>query len=352
MPSRLTFIDVAKGLSIFLVVLAHAVLPYETLDNGFYAFVEAGALYRIPLFFLLSGIFFCYMPAPQDFISKRANALLIPYFVALILLCCAYLAFSDKTFLHRFVHGLYGTGQTLDWEPMWFLPHLFVLHSFAYLLFRYTLLGNLPKPQQLLTISLLLCLGVAGIDLFWKKIFVLFGMQIYIPGLPYSVDVLLISNFYFMLGFILNNQLKTFIPNKIAVLFCLVIFCAIYTQTSAFINLNSRLYQAPLFAFIGSLTGIYLMLTVAFYLDKKASLRHVPIMLGKASLYILLFHWMVVKGALYYLSPYATSNAAKMGLALASVVVSILFSLSIKILTNKVTALMGKLKAHYRTQGI
>jgi uncharacterized membrane protein YcfT len=60
MPARVEWVDYAKGLSIFLVVMMHATLGVESAtghDTSLHALVEWARPFRMPAFFLVSGLF-------------------------------------------------------------------------------------------------------------------------------------------------------------------------------------------------------------------------------------------------------------------------------------------------------
>ena len=72
MPQRIVHIDIAKGIGILLVVLAHnglqAYAPF--LHQFIYAF-------HMPLFFFLSGMFFKPEVGFLELLKKRFNSLLL-----------------------------------------------------------------------------------------------------------------------------------------------------------------------------------------------------------------------------------------------------------------------------------
>ena len=78
MNKRIGFIDIAKGIGILLVVLAHndleAYAPF--LHKVIYSF-------HMPLFFFLSGMFFRPETPFWQLIRKRFDSLLKPYFFTL-----------------------------------------------------------------------------------------------------------------------------------------------------------------------------------------------------------------------------------------------------------------------------
>ncbi len=78
MKDRYLHIDIAKGISICLVAMFHS-----QLGNYYPSIIDPMGLFRMPLFFLLSGIFFSWNPEPHYFFTKKFDSLLKPYFVVL-----------------------------------------------------------------------------------------------------------------------------------------------------------------------------------------------------------------------------------------------------------------------------
>lgn len=118
--NRIAYIDIAKALGIFLVILGHTVSSNTLYKEILYAF-------HMPLFFLLSGV----LIKPKEsynamtwctFLKKRFSQLMIPY----ILFGLVYSSFSFKNLAFL----LYGTRETLihagTLTSLWFLPVLFV----------------------------------------------------------------------------------------------------------------------------------------------------------------------------------------------------------------------------------
>ncbi len=111
---------------------------------------ERGELFRViysfhlPLFFFLSGLFLKDSARLGDFALSRADALLKPYAVVLVLLGIAEMLapklvpVADTTPLAYFSGVLYATAPTIAWTPLWFLPHLFVATVFSLAILRAT----------------------------------------------------------------------------------------------------------------------------------------------------------------------------------------------------------------------
>src|SRR5689334_13215025 len=191
--SRMLTIDVARGLGILLVVLGHNVAFRESSRELY----EAIYLFHMPLFFFLSGVTFRWT-SPGEALKKRARALLVPYFMmgAIAVLLTAQSGDLARM-IEEFRGVLYGTGHTIRFVPLWFLPCLFLVSvSTAALLgiarssmsleqferWCPRLLGGLAVTG-LIAGSLLLASGVFGRAPFTDAS----GRPI---GLPWSLDLL------------------------------------------------------------------------------------------------------------------------------------------------------------------
>ena len=72
---RLEFIDLAKGFCILLVVFNHI---HKTFDTQF-LLDDCFKMFTMPLYFLLSGMFFNKYEGIVGFMKRRINKLLIPF---------------------------------------------------------------------------------------------------------------------------------------------------------------------------------------------------------------------------------------------------------------------------------
>lgn len=131
-PSRFETVDVAKGIGIILVVLGH-VTQNGALGSWIYSF-------HMPLFFLLSGLFF----RPQfGRLWTTAKRLLVPYLIFAVL-SYLYWRFAESKF-RPLPEGFDVNLHALDilWQrqqfrfnvPLWFLPCLLMVQCFATVLF-------------------------------------------------------------------------------------------------------------------------------------------------------------------------------------------------------------------------
>lgn len=113
---RVQFIDLAKGLCILLVVIFHS--PRISVD------MPGIAAMRMPLYFILSGLFFKTYGGLLMLIEKKINKILIPFLffitVDILIRLCSDGVFDWKQYLMPITDG-----QHLHNIPIWFLCALF-----------------------------------------------------------------------------------------------------------------------------------------------------------------------------------------------------------------------------------
>lgn len=117
---RIEFIDLAKGVCILLVVLLHTVPSVD---------IPELAIIRMPLYFILSGLFFKDYGSILNFFKKKINNILIPFIFFYII---SYLAFYIIRIYAPDIPVANATGildmftqRNLFNGPLWFLLCLF-----------------------------------------------------------------------------------------------------------------------------------------------------------------------------------------------------------------------------------
>jgi fucose 4-O-acetylase-like acetyltransferase len=132
------WIDLAKFISIFLVVLFHC--PPSI--SGTVAGVSLSHLH-LPSFFFYAGLLFGFSKRSSfiDFVKHRSKQLLIPYFCLFILFYLFWLTVGKNLsspeeqampFYQPVIEYLYGRPFLVDW-PLWFIAALFTLQCVFYL---------------------------------------------------------------------------------------------------------------------------------------------------------------------------------------------------------------------------
>ena len=232
------------------------------------------------------------------FLQARASVLLKPYFVILILigvlkiLKAAMLGSLGQQHIDYFIGIIYGTGSTIAWPPMWFLPHLFVTSTVSLIILKAIAAKTESKAWLVLSASVLLLVGICFIGAFWRpgvnntNVVKVSGL----PGLPWSVDLIPITSALIIFGFLLGERIKsmTFSTTNFAI--SIVIFSCLHFFFNETIDLNSRVYGATLISTTQAIMGIYITISVASFLQRYPSFRKSLGYIGSGSLFILIFH--------------------------------------------------------------
>lgn len=162
--SYMQWVDYAKAVGIFAIVLSHA-LEECAVQKYLYTF-------HVPLFFFLSGAVFRVREEHMGtFLLRKAKRILRPYmlvaFISLLVLF-ALRGYLPDSFLERQNIGSFPEecvkilqGYCSANAPLWFLPCLFIVESFAWIQLR--IVGSLRNRGSAL---LVLC-GFAAVSVGW-----------------------------------------------------------------------------------------------------------------------------------------------------------------------------------------
>lgn len=286
MNNRNEHVDVARGISILLIVIYHSKLG-KLPDPRV---IEALSLIRVPLFFFLSGVFFSYSLGLKEFVSKKSDALLKPYFVTLLGYLLISIWFDNRNILIDLIGIFYGVGNTIKWAALWFLAHLFALQCFCYIFYRTTGFDRLPYQVKCIFIAALLFAGASIISTF-ASVEVRAFNKIFKPvGLPFSLDLIPISAAFLMAGKMLREQVLNFTPQITSVCLAMLAFFGVAFFTNAHIDLSNRIIREPIHFVIGSISGIYLCVVLAWVISKTRVIKKPFIWSGRAAIFLLLFH--------------------------------------------------------------
>ena len=324
--NRVEYIDIAKGIGILLVALAHAdisiISPY--LHKFIYSF-------HMPLFFFLSGYFFSVKTPFWSFLKKRFHTILKPYLVTIFLIYIFSISFGNMRFVTaagRIMKAMYATGYYLDWVQLWFLPSLFVTSLFAYLFYRYILLRFNNRYIRWVILLALQAIAVALLDRFYPFSMTLLGNDYILYGLPYSLDIVLLSGFFYLLG----NEVRQVtsdqrLSNKWILLGTGGFLIALTVLFAQRIDFNTRLFESFIINTAGAISGILFTLTVSKQIEIRTTrLASVLKYIGQASLFILIFHVPIQEfwgGKIFYVTGMQTISIV------SAFVISILISLGI-----------------------
>lgn len=185
MKNRIEWIDLAKGMSIILVVYGHSGL------SGVPILGEWFSSFRMPFFFLVSGLLFnsAKYSSLAAFVHRKWTTLLRPFFIFSFIVLAGYGILEPGTVVKRVTTLLLkGWGG----YALWFIPVLFATETCYYIICR------LSKKKWIKT-SIVLFLA-------------LLGFASYRLGLAnnWNICFVLTSTLFYGMGNIMSYQLKEF----------------------------------------------------------------------------------------------------------------------------------------------
>lgn len=290
MKQRIEFIDLAKGICISLVVLLHV---FGEMSGAPFKIMN---LFRMPLYFVLSGLFFKTYDGLFPFLKKKTNKLLIPFlFTFFILIIPSSIALDN-------MGGKTDSLWSLFWSDngrlnlgingaSWFLLCLFAVNIYFYLIFLLT-------KQHILGIAIIACLcGVVG------YVFNLYGLY-----LPLWMDSALTAMPFFLIGYALrrySNLLygkmegKDYLSLGISFALLLGIFVINEFQGTGSIAFGDNKFDISIFSlYLGGFAGTYTILMISKFFKGLTGLSYI----GRYSIVVLLTHLLflfIIRNILY-----------------------------------------------------
>lgn len=176
---RIEFIDLAKGLCIFLVVVYHTeVIRFD---------IPGLKALRMPLYFILSGLFFKTYGGFAQLTIKKVNKILIPFLFFYVLSWMELSALNIAPWNTKPVAEPIYALFTRRIGPIWFLECLF-LTAVAFCAISVTIRNEVARC------SIVLIMGAVGYYLSFNRIF-----------LPCQIDVVFTAMPFFYFGYILKK---------------------------------------------------------------------------------------------------------------------------------------------------
>lgn len=261
---RLAFVDLAKGIAIILVMLTHT---HEFCPTGF-------SLYRMPLYWIVCGLFFKEKITLPDLMARKASRLLVPMIFFTIIGMLLYVAVGrplpDMSLLYTrplaIVIGVNG--------PMWFLYTLFT----AYILLWMVCYMFRSVAMRVVLVCVLAC--ISGRLYFQSGEFGLFTAMAAVP--------------YMFVGYLLRRcrwiytaDHDTMLALAGAAVFCIVEFTVIVLGLPQVdFSMNGFNYSRPL-VYLLSISGTIGLLFVV----KRVSWLPVISYFGRYSIVSLCIHF-------------------------------------------------------------
>lgn len=297
---RIAWIDNAKAIAIFFIVLGH-ILPSDALCGYIFSF-------HVPLFFFLSGLTFTADKSPKDFFKSKAKRILLPYLAFSVISITVYLIQNlilhrDGLLLSRCLIGmLLGTRSTglMPWNnPLWFLPCLFVLLSAAFVIKKFVFKNG---GKVIFTVISLAFSVAAVIALYCTRFY---------PSAPFGIIQAVNASPYFIIGVLTMQVLykdgkARFAPNfwiKAAASLLLIIGGAFLSTLNSKTDFAMNDFGKLWLYIPTAVVGIFGWCLLASLL-RSDGLAYV----GRHTMPILLMHKFPIQ--LYSLLPIPTDNTA------------------------------------------
>lgn len=310
---RIEFIDLAKGICILLVVLLHV-------DNNFGEAIKIMSIFRMPLYFVLSGMFFKTYESFYNFTKKKTNKLLIPF------LSTFFIISIPTSYWLNSINGFDTTISTLFFAEndrlnlgingaSWFLICLFIVNIIFYIIF-------LLSRHNVIVIAIIG--GICGITGYLLNVYELY--------LPMWLDSSLTATPFFIIGYAIKQYsdiLYEQFSNKhyfllIGAFIALLIIYKIneYETPSTILFIDNNFNVNIISLYIGGMVGTYCVLLIAKYF------KYLPVIsyLGRYSIVVLLthqFYIFIVRNILYQLNIPQNSFIINLGIFIFIIIISL-----------------------------
>jgi fucose 4-O-acetylase-like acetyltransferase len=282
MKQRIEYIDLAKGFCISFVVLFHV---FGNLSGDF---IKIMNLFRMPLYFILSGLFFKTYDGFGGFMKKKTNKLVVPflfcYFVTIIPSTILLSSISSaKMSINEIIYNNYGRINLGINGASWFLLCLFFINFFFYIVF---LISN----HNIKWITFFSCLcGFAG--------YFLNSCDLY---LPMWMDTALTAMPFFLFGYYLRKytnilqshfNYKDIVSGILSLLLLVCIYCINSFRGHETICYGDNLYDIGILSlYTGGFVGTYFILIFAKYFGRIPMISYI----GRYSIVVLLTHLLYI----------------------------------------------------------
>lgn len=275
LSGRIDYIDLAKGFCILAVLWYHALYCRLETPLDF-----AMAIFRMPFYYFLSGLFFKMYGGLADFSLRKVNKLLVPFLFFYLLsylagMVCDFLGFYEKGIVQDPFHwtqifDIFVTEKLTYNAPLWFFISLFEVNILFYGLLKLCREKNLPL------ILSSVALGCTGFYLMSERIDLPYYLDTSMRALPFFASGYFVRKYT---GLLHPHRYDRFLPVILPVLAVVLYFG------------SPRLPYENIIGYYGiAMCGILLMMGIA------KSIRYVPGIsyIGRYSLVVLGTHMFLL----------------------------------------------------------
>lgn len=281
---RLSWIDVAKGIGIILVIYGHA-LNGQSFRYVIYSF-------HMPLFFLLSGLVFRHIDHEKfsSFVKKDFTNIILPYLFfasATMIVWLLTMDPKDRTqyeILKQLFGIVYGNGNggflTFN-VALWFLPCLFITKIIFWWITTF--------EKKVIILSALFIASIVGFvgSIYYPKLYLPFGLEIAATAVVFfGAGYLLLGHAKSMLRFIKDYSIPIFTLGSIIMISIATISFRAYGFQ---VDLRTNQMYNYAYFYIAAISGILATLALCRKIDTNRVLEY----LGKRSMMLFVWHTML-----------------------------------------------------------
>ncbi|MCQ2077164.1 MAG: acyltransferase [Bacteroidaceae bacterium] len=280
---RIEYIDIAKGICIILVAMNHYGL---TLEGQMGIMLQS---FRMPLYFILSGLFFSKYSGFKEFTVKKINKLLIPFLSFLLFSFIIFLAIhivKHDEIGYVFFDKIYSKDVVMYDGPIWFLICLFFCGILFYVV---TIISGKFKKPLLILIILSLLIGCCGYFLGKNNI-----------NIPLWVDTAMTALPFYAFGYILRNYTAFLIKQisyRISLPLCVILLGITYFFASPIgMWINFVIKSNIITFYLCGTLGTLAILLLSQCLDKLKKFYTIKLVsyYGRYSICILVTHKLIL----------------------------------------------------------
>lgn len=286
MKQRIDFIDLTKGIGILMVVAVHINDPDKPIGNS--DLVRMLLSFTIPLYYLLSGMFFSKYAGFGNFTLRKVNKLLVPFVFFLLMsylfYCAGWLLRGHSDIILEELRKSVTHPEYLYFNtPVWFFVSLFEVSLLFYLVVMVCdKLKMSDKGKKIAVAIICFIIGIVGYELGFISV-----------NLPLWIDTSLTALPFYYTGYFLNTETKLFVPNKwdryipafLVILLVVLYFTA--DKKEMIINVYHRDYVS---FYISGMSGILFMILLSKLINKMPLVSY----FGRNCGIILGTHWVVL----------------------------------------------------------
>ena len=328
---RLKYIDIARGVAMFIIVLSHTI-PANT--------PEAYSIYRVlffinvPVFFVLSGYLFRIKENESffKFLKNKFLRIMLPYFAWALVFLIPYLIFGGEilnqptqSIWTQLGNILYGNGvkDALQQNgPLWFLPALFTTEIVFYFVIHFV------KNIILEIVTFIATLVIGFLCTF-------FAEKVY---LPWGLNSALTIGSFFYFGYLLK-ECRVFEALKPKYDVCLFIICVVLCSAAICFNGADNVvwadyqYENYFLTMLAGMTSAFIMIQISRLIGKNKMIEYV----GTNTMSILIFHKIIILVARMKLGSFSEL------LTNSEIGVKLILSLFVSVITISISVLIGAL---------